>query len=483
METIRGTVDLDSPDFSGAVFMTRLLPATIRAVGAALLGACLFVFPVAAQDVSRDRPEPVSRAIDLVADNPRAVTDAIDYFIKRKNPDGAFALVQAMRFHRNLRPALGIALSSITGADHGDSWFEWMTWLQQQDDLTPFEGFDEARALLLAQIDPNFYGFIYPGVVHDVPLWEAVWGGVLKDGIPALTNPELLTSEDADYLTDDELVFGVEINGDVRAYPLRILDWHEMFNDVIGGVPVSLAYCTLCGSGILFETTLEGRTEPLTFGSSGLLYRSNKLMYDHKTESLWNQFTGRPVIGELAGSGIELKTRPVTITTWGDWRSRNPSTKVLSLNTGHSRDYTPGAPYADYFNSPDLIFPAPIDTATLQPKDYVFALRGSGTEKAWRLSAFEGGVVINDVAGVVPVTLIGDASTRTVRAFRTDGRTFEKADEPDVLLSGAETWTVSETSLTGPEGTQFHRLPGHIAYWFAWDGYLGDVGELAAAGG
>ena len=481
METKRGTVDLDNSDINGAVFMTRSFQATARAFTGILVAAFFVTAQAAAQDITRDRPEAVSRAIDLVADNPRAVTDAIDYFIKRQNPDGAFALVQAMRFHRNLRPALSIALSSITGADHSDSWFDWMTWLQQQDNLETFDGFDEARALLLAQIDPNFYGFIYPGVPHDIPLWEAVWGGVLKDGIPALTNPELIDAADADYLTDGELVFGIEINGDVRAYPLRILDWHEMFNDVIGGVPVSLTYCTLCGSGILFETVVEGRAAPLTFGSSGLLYRSNKLMYDHETESLWNQFTGRPVVGELVGSGIELKTRPVTITTWGDWQARNPATKVLSLNTGYSRDYTPGAPYADYFNSPNLIFPAPIDTASLQPKDYVFALRGTGAEKAWRLSAFESGAVINDLAGVVPVTLVGDASTRTVRAYRTDGRAFEKTDQPDALGSGAETWTVLETSLTGPDGTQFHRLPGHIAYWFAWDGYLGEAGELAAA--
>lgn len=435
---------------------------------------------VGAQELSADRPEPVSRAIDLVGDNPRAVTDAIDYFIKRKSPDGAFALVQAMRFHRSLRPALGIALSSITGVDHGDSWFDWMQWLQTQPDLQPFDGFDEARALVLARIDPNFYGFIYPGVAHDVPLWEAVWGGVLKDGIPALTNPELVAPDSATYLTDDELVFGVEINGDVRAYPLRILDWHEMFNDVIGGVPVSLAYCTLCGSGILFETTVEGRSTPFTFGSSGLLYRSNKLMYDHQTESLWNQFTGRPVVGGLTGSGIELKTRPVTITTWGDWLARNPTTQVLSLNTGHRRDYTPGAPYADYFASPELIFPAPVDASTLAPKDYVFALRGAGAEKAWRLSQFEGGAVVNDMAGVIPVTLIGNATTLSVRAYRTDGRLFEKTNDATRLLSEGEEWSVTESALASPGGTQFHRLPGHIAFWFAWEGYLGDAGELAA---
>ena len=434
-----------------------------------------------AQSASAD-PETVERAVHLVAGSDRQVIDAIDYFIKRRLPDGAFALVQAMRFHRDLRPALGIALLSLTGVDHGDSWFDWMTWLQSQDGLTPFDGFDEARSRVLAEIDPAFATFIHSGVAHDIPLWEAVWGGVLKDGIPALTNPDFVTARTANYLTDGELVFGVEINGDVRAYPLRILDWHEMANDVVGGVPVSLAYCTLCGSAILFETQLDGRDAPFVFGSSGLLYRSNKLMYDTATGSLWNQFTGRPVIGSLTGSAIELKTRPVAITTWGDWRSRHPETRVLSLDTGHTRDYTPGAPYADYFNSPDLIFPAPVDEAGLSPKDYVFALRGSGADKAWRLSAFEGGRVINDMAGVVPVTLIGTAATRTVRAYRTDGRAFSRAAGADHVSDGVSEWQVTEAALAGPDGTRFHRLPGHIAYWFAWNGYLGADGELADAG-
>ena len=103
----------------------------------------------------------------------------------------------------------------------------------------------------------------------------------------------------ASYLNPDDPVFGVEINGDARAYPLRIANWHEMVNDVVGGVPVSLAYCTLCGSGILFDGRVAGRAEPFTFGSSGLLYRSNKLMYDRQTDSLWEQLAGHPVTGSL----------------------------------------------------------------------------------------------------------------------------------------------------------------------------------------
>ena len=194
-------------------------------------------------------------------------------------------------------------------------------------------------------------------------------------------------------------MFGIEIAGDARAYPLRILDWHEMLNDVVGGVPVTLAYCTLCGSGILYDARVPGHDEPFVFGSSGFIYRSNKLMYDQATHSLWSQFTGRPVVGPLTGSGIELAVLPVTITSWRDWRARHPDTKVLSLDTGYERDYTPGQPYGDYFASAELMFPTLVPDERLAPKDYVFALRADGREQAWPLADFRGGRVINAAVG------------------------------------------------------------------------------------
>src|SRR5262249_16913321 len=154
------------------------------------------------------------------------------------------------------------------------------------------------------------------------------------DGIPALDNPRMIAADAAAYLNSDDPVFGIEINGDARAYPLRIANWHEMVNDIVGGVPVSLAYCTLCGAGILFDGRVEGPDQPFTFGSSGLLYRSNKLMYDRQTRSLWSQFSGRPVVGPLTGSGVELHLLPVMLTSWAQWRLLHPETRVLSLDTG-----------------------------------------------------------------------------------------------------------------------------------------------------
>jgi hypothetical protein len=275
-------------------------------------------------------------------------------------------------------------------------------------------------------------------------------------------------------------VFGVEIDGDARAYPLRILDWHEMFNDVVDGVPVTLAYCTLCGSGILYDARVPGYDDPFVFGSSGFLYRSNKLMYDQATHSLWNQFTGRPVVGPLTGSGIELGVLPVTITSWHNWQAQHPDTKVLSLDTGFDRNYVRGEPYGEYFASADLMFPMLVPDERLAPKDYVFALRVGDHEQAWSLEEFIDGRVINARVGDLDVVLIGDASTRTVRAYESEGREFGAGSDPTTLRADDQDWQIRENALAGPDGARLERLPGHIAYWFAWQGFV-EGAPLAAS--
>jgi hypothetical protein len=214
----------------------------------------------------------------------------------RDNPDVVPGLIQVMQFVDD-DGWIDRTLAGLTGEAPGKSWKEWMLWQQAHPEITPFEGFEAFKADVMAVIDPDFRLFLKPGVAHEIRLEEIVWGGVKKDGIPALTNPKHIAAAAAAYLEDDELVFGIEIAGDARAYPLRILDWHEMVNDVIGGVPATLAYCTLCGSGILYDARVPGYDEPFVFGSSGFVYRSNKLMYDQATHSLWSQFTGRPVVG------------------------------------------------------------------------------------------------------------------------------------------------------------------------------------------
>ena len=449
----------------------------IKSLQMALLGFCLLVpaLPVAAQEKSGPTPDAVERLAHQLFDGDADIRqEALNDLEARGNPDVVAALIQALRFIHDDDRAIVLTLEALTGARPGDQWHEWVLWQEAHPEIEPFEDFDAFKADIMALIDPDFRLFLRRGVKHEIRLEEIVWGGVVKDGIPALINPTLVPPAKADYLLDDELVFGVQINGDARAYPFRILDWHEMFNDVVGGVPVALAYCTLCGSGILYETQLPGRAEPFVFGSSGFLYRSNKLMYDRQTNSLWNQFTGRPVVGPLTGSGAELKVRPVTITSWKNWFRRHPDTTVLSLDTGYDRDYRPGRPYGAYFVSPDLMFPALVADAQLRPKDYVFALRVGGHDKAWPLDEFEGGKVINDAVGDLDVVLIGDSASRTVRAYDARGRDFSAAGgDLESVVAGGKTWRVEEEALLGANGDRLPRLPGHIAYWFAWSGFKG----------
>jgi len=412
---------------------------------------------------------------------PPTADDAVIRLADRGNQDVVPALVLALRY-RGAEPATLDAISRLTGTPITD-WNDAMLWQEANPDVIPHISYRDLKLAVFERIDPRFMEFLGGWRSRQenlgIRLEEITWGGVRVDGIPSLDNPTLIAAGDADYLLPDDLVFGVAINGDARAYPLRIMGWHEMFNDTIGGVPLALAYCTLCGAGILFETDVEGQDKPLVFGSSGFLYRSNKLMFDRQTNSLWNQFTGEPVSGELRDSGIKLKIRPVVITTWADWQSRNPDTRVLSLDTGFRRDYGSGVVYAEYFASPDLMFPTIVrDESTVQRKDYVFGIREVGAAKAWPLAAFESERVINDTVGGRNVVLVGDAATRTVRAYDRGDLSFGATDRADRLAAVGEVWTVGESALEAQDGRRLARVPGHISYWFAWDGYLGVRSEL-----
>ncbi|MEE9389321.1 MAG: DUF3179 domain-containing protein [Paracoccaceae bacterium] len=410
-----------------------------------------------------------------------AAFDAAAQLIARHGQaDVAAGLILAMRYSR--RPAAQFVelLEAVTGAQAGDDWNDWMLWQEANPEVVPHESYGALKRDMFLRIDPNFDDFLRPEYIArermHIRLEEIAWGGVAKDGIPSLDNPTLITGDAADYLRDDDLVFGVAINGDIRAYPLRIMGWHEMFNDVIGGVPVALAYCTLCGSGILFETQVAGRADPFVFGSSGFLYRSNKLMFDRGSNSLWNQFTGKPVVGPLADSGIELRQRPVVITTWGDWRTGNPETQVLALDTGHRRDYGSGVVYSNYFASDDLMFPALVDQTEFGQKSYVFGIRVQGEAKAWPLKYFDGPTVINDGIAGRPVVLIGDANSRTVRAYDPGTRRFSR-DSRGLVSDDGGLWKVTEDALVSGD-ISLPRMAGHIAYWFAWNNYLGAESEI-----
>ncbi|GAM64201.1 hypothetical protein JCM19232_3477 [Vibrio ishigakensis] len=191
-----------------------------------------------------------------------------------------------------------------------------------------------------------------------VPLKLILSGGPPKDGIPALTDPKMLKGKEATYLKSDDVILGLVIAGEARAYPLRILNWHEIVNDKIAGGRYVVSYCPLCGSGMAFKAEPKSFSKrSLNFGVSGLLYSSDVLMYDSETESLWSQIHGEAVSGKLVGTSLEQI--PMSLDLWGNWMARNPDTLVLSTDTGFRRDYSRD-PYAATLRPPPFIFQWPI---------------------------------------------------------------------------------------------------------------------------
>ena len=376
-------------------------------------------------------------------------------------------------------------LESLSGQAFGANWPAWVEWYGGTD-FAPPPGFTGWKGQLLSFIDPRFAEFLTDDAPSRIRVEEILWGGVPVDGIPALDQAEMIAAEEADYLQPEEPVFGVAINGDARAYPLRILDWHEMANDVVGGVPLSLAYCTLCGAAIAYDgRASDGET--YTFGSSGFLFRSNKLMYDRQTRTLWNQMTGEPVLGELAATNVQLSLLPVVLTTWSEWHSQHPETRVLALETGFERYYLPGAAYGHYFSADDTMFPVWQRGDQLQTKDRIYALRVDGIPKAYPLGSLVEETVVNDTIGDTNVVLVAARGRVTVngeslqagevtydaggevRAFERGQETFTPGPTPDTVVdSQGQVWQVTEDALLSPDGMLAPRLSGHLAYWFGW---------------
>lgn len=366
-------------------------------------------------------------------------------------------------------------LESLTGADLGVRYFDWVEWVGAHPEIEPFPGYAQFKAKLLSRIDPRYTEILYEGAPARVRLTEVVWGGVRVDEIPTLMNPVTISVGEEEYLGDGELVFGAAVNGEYRAYPLRIMDWHELLNDEIGGEPVALSYCTLCRSGIMFRARAPDGGH-IIFGTSGLLYRSNKLMFDRETESLWSNLTGEPVIGRLAEDPFQLEVLPLTLTTWGEWRWRHPTTTVLDLEPlafYYPFDYQPGA--ADEARS-GVSFPVWKKDNRLERNEEVYVLRVDGHAKAFVAQAALAAGVVNDGVGSLPVVLVADSRSGSIRVYERGERSFRWNEEDRLVDDRERVWSLTEEALAltneAGEVEQLKRIPGHVAFWFGWYGFF-----------
>ena len=367
------------------------------------------------------------------------------------------------------RTAIKEHLERTTGQNYGDDMNAWYHWLWNQPEMKT-KGYDNFKAEFYKDIDSRFEAY-FKDQAHTsrIRLDEIRWGGVKQDGIPPLRRPKMISAKKANYLGDDNIVFGIELNGDVRAYPKRILAWHEMFVDKVGGINVAGVYCTLCGTVILYETDLGGVS--YNIGTSGFLYRSNKLMYDRETQSLWNTIKGEPVLGKLAGKNIVLAHRSVVTTTWGEWKRRHPKTKVLSLETGHNRDYDAGVAYHQYFATDDLMFNTPYNDQRLKNKDEVLALRFKSypfEQLAISVKFLDKNKVYRDAVGPQNILVLTDRSGGN-RVYDPKDIVIETFDgDKSAVDADGQIWTLYESKLVSNDGRELKRLPYSRAFWFGW---------------
>ena len=318
-----------------------------------------------------------------------------------------------------------------------------------------------------------------------VDLEEVRSGGPPRDGIPPIDSPNFVTAEEAgEWLDPREPVIVVSAGGETRAYPLQILTWHEIVNDDLDGVPLAVTFCPLCNASIVFDRRAGDRL--LDFGTTGNLRKSDLVMWDRQTESWWQQFTGRAIVGEMAGT--VLTRLPASIVAYEDFHRAYPEAQVLSRLTGHNRPYGSN-PYRGYDSIEDrpFLFFDPVDER-LPPMERVLNVSVGDRHKLYPFSALSQSPVVNDeVAGVPVVVLSRDgtlsvldesriADSRTVPsatayARRSRGRDlhFEAAGGRIVDRETGSTWDLFGTATQGPlQGSRLENVDSGVHFAFAW---------------
>ena len=328
---------------------------------------------------------------------------------------------------------------------------------------------------------------------HSIPYSEVLSGGPPKDGIPSIDNPNFISVDEAStWLVDVEPIIFVKVGDEARAYPIQILMWHEIVNDVIGEVPLTVTFCPLCNTAIVFEREVDGQV--FDFGTTGRLRNSNLIMYDRQTETWWQQGTGEAIVGEYLGT--KLKFYPASIIAWSDFAKAFPEGEVLSKETGFDRAYgrNPYFGYDDINNSPFLFRGE--TPGQLAAMERVLALELNEETVAYSFSLLSEEKVVHDQVGREEIVIFWSAGTAS--ALDTDsvsgGRDVGSASafspllEAELLTFSVEEnglfkddrtgslWNILGQSVGGPlEGESLMPLTAINHFWFDWVAFKPDT--------
>ena len=313
-----------------------------------------------------------------------------------------------------------------------------------------------------------------------LPINQVFDGGPGKDGIPSVDAPRFSAVRDVDYLDDDDLVLGIKVGSEVRAYPHPILDWHEIVNDHVNGLNVAITYCPLTGTGIGWDRSFNGQVT--TFGVSGLLYNNNLIPYDRATDSNWSQMLLKSVNGIRIRE--EIETHQLVEMSWPTWKRLFPNSKVMNLQTGFDRRYSV-YPYGDYkTNNNFLLFPLTNDDSRLERKERGLGVIVNDQAKFYRFEDFDDASVVleQDNFNGKDLVVVGSKEQNFLIAYESrlqDGTLLQFApvtegDDPSVVMEDMEgnRWNIFGELISGPRQLgQLKPVDSYIGYWFAWGAF------------
>jgi len=357
---------------------------------------------------------------------------------------------------------------------------QWYSWMTASAPALP-EGYGEWKGRLLAVIDPDLESLIPEESALNGPGPEAlVWALVRAGAVPPLIDPPNVHRVEELYLLDSDVVYAVEIDGVTRAYPERIIGWHGSVADSVNGVSILVWHCPTCGGATIFNR-LASDGVAYNFAASGLVWESRRLFRDAETNSLWDAVSGRAVAGPLAEAGVRLVPRVSVRTNWGDWSSRYPNTRVLSLETGHVRDYSPGSyELAAFEGTEGPAFPVSRLDDRLPAMTRVLAVTIGNARKAYPLASVESFGIVRDTVGGTDIVIVSSGPGRGATVYDSLGTAFVGLSGPpaDRVLTDADelTWFVSEEGLLNTRNSRTRTsLPSQTFHWFAWSGAFPDT--------
>lgn len=371
--------------------------------------------------------------------------------------------------------AIEDALLAITGArlDDPHAWYQF----EHDGPITPGYAAWKAGLLALTATEATSSGFVeLLGSFEDAAvLRQLVWTGVQPNGRPPLDAPGVVHRQAASYLGAGDVVYGLVVEGEARAYPRRIVAWHGAVNDVIGETPVLLSHCLPCGGAVAFDRTVEG--DALTFGNAGLALLGRTLLFEEGSLALWDAFAGAPL---GTGERAHLEALPLVTTTWGAWSAAHPETGVLSIDTGHDRDYTAGAAVALEAALTTPLYPAPPAGTSRDAKEPVLGIEVGGTRRAYPVADIEARGVVHDLVAGRALVLLSEGPGQGVRVYASGDALFDRVVSEDGVLVAVDTtgerWFVQERALVSTlDGRERPRVVARQGYWFVWSGIHPDT--------